>query len=293
MHRSEIQIRDPFVYTDHENGCYYLYGTTDKDCWGTNAEGFDAYRSTDLKEFEGPFPIFRATEDFWANQNFWAPELHRVGEDYYLFATFSKDGESRGTQILKSNSPLGPFVPITEYPVTPQEWLALDGTLYFDKTNQPWMVFCHEWLQVQDGEMCALRLSDDLKTAISEPTLLFHASDAPWCTNSRTSPTHVGEKGYVTDGPCLIRISDGSLLMTWSTHGKSGYCIGISKSSNGEIDGNWSHIGTLFEENGGHGMLFEKLDGSLCFTLHGPNSTPDERPLFFPIQEVNGSLQLL
>lgn len=293
MHRTEIQIRDPFIFTDHEAGCYYLYGTTDKDCWGTNAKGFDAFRSNDLEEFEGPFPIFRTPETFWANQNFWAPELHYVNGNYYLLATFSHNGETRGTQILKASSPLGPFIPISESPITPADWLALDGTLYYDQQNQPWIVFCHEWLQVGDGEMCALRVSEDLKTAVGAPALLFHASDAPWCRNTRSSPTHVGEKGYVTDGPCLFRTPDGTLLMTWSTHGEQGYCVGISRSDNGEITGKWSHVNTLFDENGGHGMLFQGLDGSLKFTLHGPNDTPHERALFFDVAIKNDCLEIL
>ena len=28
LKREEIRIRDPFIYTDTENGCYYMYGTT-------------------------------------------------------------------------------------------------------------------------------------------------------------------------------------------------------------------------------------------------------------------------
>ena len=32
--KSDIRIRDPFIYTDFENKCYYMYGTTDlvDDC---------------------------------------------------------------------------------------------------------------------------------------------------------------------------------------------------------------------------------------------------------------------
>lgn len=28
LKRENIRIRDPFIYTDHENKCYYMYGTT-------------------------------------------------------------------------------------------------------------------------------------------------------------------------------------------------------------------------------------------------------------------------
>ena len=27
--RQDLRIRDPFILTDKENGCYYMYGTTD------------------------------------------------------------------------------------------------------------------------------------------------------------------------------------------------------------------------------------------------------------------------
>ena len=35
------------------------------------------------------------------------------------------------------------------------------------------MVFCHEWLQVFDGQIAAVPLSDDLGEAIGEPEILF------------------------------------------------------------------------------------------------------------------------
>ena len=34
------------------------------------------------------------------------------------------------------------------------------------------MVFCHEWLQVNDGQICAVPLSDNLGKATGEPVIL-------------------------------------------------------------------------------------------------------------------------
>lgn len=42
------------------------------------------------------------------------------------------------------------------------------------------MFFCHEWVQVTDEEICAVRLKNDLRSAEGKPILLFNASDAPW-----------------------------------------------------------------------------------------------------------------
>ena len=48
---------------------------------------------------------------------------------------------------------------------------SLDGTLYVDRSGKPWMVFCHEWLQVGDGQICAIPMSDDLGEAIGDPVI--------------------------------------------------------------------------------------------------------------------------
>ena len=51
----DIQIRDPFIYCDPLSRKYYMYGTTDRDCWGGPGVGFDVYVSDDLQSWEGPF----------------------------------------------------------------------------------------------------------------------------------------------------------------------------------------------------------------------------------------------
>lgn len=68
-----------------------------------------------------------------------------------MFATFALAGEKRGTAILVADRPEGPYEPWSEGPVTPEDWLSLDGTLYVDEAGDPWMVFCHEWVQIQNG----------------------------------------------------------------------------------------------------------------------------------------------
>ena len=79
-----------------------------------------------------------------------------------MFASFIGKGYNRGTAVLKSERPEGPFLPHSEGAVTPRTG-CLDGTLYIDENKQPWIVFCHEWVQIIDGAVCAARLSDDLK----------------------------------------------------------------------------------------------------------------------------------
>jgi hypothetical protein len=203
-----------------------------------------------------------------------------------MFASFKDEGRRRATHILTADSPLGPFAPLGAEAVTPPDWECLDGTLFVEN-GQPWIVFCHEWVQVKDGEMCALALSPDLKTPLGAPQRLFCASEAPWVI-----ALHPGD--YVTDGPFLYRAANGELLLVWSSFGDQGYAMGIARSTSGTLRGPWQQDAQpLFAKDGGHGMLFRTFSGKLMVTLHTPNLTPHERPVFMELAEDKGQLHVV
>ncbi|MGB2312478.1 MAG: hypothetical protein ACPH4K_03555, partial [Flavobacteriaceae bacterium] len=79
----------------------------------------------------------------------------------------------RGTQIFVAHSPLGPFLPFENKPHTPENWMALDGTLYVED-NKPYMIFCHEWVEIVDGSMDYNQLSSDLSKPVGDPIKMFH-----------------------------------------------------------------------------------------------------------------------
>ena len=272
MRANEIHLRDPFVLL-HE-GKYYLFGTA--------GPGFDVWVSEDLEEFEGPFPAFRAPEGFWGTRDFWAPEVHFHDGAFYMFASFIGDGYNRGTAILRSERPEGPYLPWSGEAVTPKDWMCLDGTLTVED-GVPYMVFCHEWVQIQDGTVCAMPLTKDLRAAAGSPAELFSAKSAGW-----TDPSC--GVNYVTDGPFLFRDEEG-LWMFWSSFRDDGtglqYAEGVALSKNGVL-GPWEHREPLFERDGGHGMIFRDKQGKLNFVLHRPNVGPLERPRFFPLEKKDG-----
>jgi arabinan endo-1,5-alpha-L-arabinosidase len=286
-HVSEIHIRDPFVLPIDAEKLYYLYGTRGSEAWTSSATGIDYYTSSDLETWEGPFPAFRPPSGFWADRNFWAPEVHFYQGRYYMFASFKAEGVPRGSQILAADSPKGPFLAISEGAITPPDWECLDGTFFLDAKQQAWIVFCHEWVQVGDGEICAMPLSYDLKTATAAPSLLFRASEAPWAEELNSK----GRRGYVTDGPWMHRLDNGELLMFWSSFCHGDYAVGIAKSASGELLGPWEQIAKpLYEGDGGHCMTFRGFDGQLYVAFHRPNPNPNERPQFLPLVENGDSL---
>lgn len=279
MKLNEINIRDPFILP--YEGKYYMYGTRAKNTWASNTQknGFDVYVSTDLINWSEPVSIFEGSDAFWGKYNFWAPEVHYYKGKFYLFASFKSDTVHRGTAILISDTPDGVFTEHSNGAITPSNWECLDGTLYLEGET-PYMVFCHEWTQIKDGEMCAVKLSSDLKEAVGEPFTLFKASTPPWAYDIRN-----GEGCYVTDGPFLMNVEN-ELICIWSSFSKGEYVEAIARSDNGKIDGNWAiDKKLLFEKDGGHGMVFTDFSGNLNFVYHTPNDTPNERPVIKKISK--------
>ena len=272
MKRDRINIRDPFILPSPEDGLYFMYGTTAMN----KAPCFELFVSRDLEEFDGPFPLFSPPDGFWADERFWAPEVHRWRGAYCMFATMGASAAGLlGTQVLRTDTPRGPFVPVSDHPLTPRSWRSLDGTLFADETGA-WMIFCHEWVQIGDGSVELMPLAPDLSAPAGEPRTLFHASEAPWVRPVRRGC-------FVTDGPFVFRHADGGLRMLWSSFGEGGYAVGMAYSEGG-IAGPWRHFPEpLYHADGGHAMIFRKFDGSRCLAFHSPNRAPLERACFLPL----------
>lgn len=162
-----------------------------------------------------------------------------INGSYYMFATFKDTTITGGTAILKADHPLGPFTLQSNKQITPADWECIDGTFYVSPDGTPYMIFVHEWVQISDGSICAVKLSNDLKHSISEPQLLFHASEAASWIVTIDNKNRPG-KHYVTDSPFLYRTSSGRLLLLWSSFGKEGYTQAIACSDN-DLDGNPAH----------------------------------------------------
>ncbi len=290
--RTDFRIRDPFVLAD--NGTYYLYES--KPWFGGN--GVSVRTSTDLARWSERKPAMVVPKGVPVTA-VWAPEVHKYAGAYYLFTTLTETKGSapiqamdpkaqeknltpRGTWVFKSESPLGPFTPVKMGPVPPKEWMTLDGTLYVED-GQPYMVFCHEWCQVENGRMCYAPLAQDFASFTAPPKTLFAARDA------------MPGASHVTDGPFFYRSpKNGDLYMIWSNFIKGhGYCVLLRKSTTGKLAGPWTKDEILYGKNGGHGMLFRTFGGKLLLTLHQPNSGDAERMKLFEIDDTGHTLRLV
>lgn len=283
MKCSEINIRDPFIVL--ENGTYYMYGTRAAN-FGNNTGGFDVYTSADLEVWGEPIPCFDS-DKYGMNRGVnWAPEVHAYRGSYYMLATFTQENGLKGTCVLKSDSLTGPFEPHGDVLLTPAEWECLDGTLYVSPSGTPYLVFCHEHMQIIDGTICYVELSEDLTHPVGAPTLLFRASESGCCDAYPMS----GNDHYVTDGPFMYRSGTGELFMIWSSFIGGAYVELAVKFANGTLGCDFVHMPPLYTKDGGHGMLFSAADGRLCFTFHSPNASGQEHPCFLEIEDRGDAL---
>ncbi len=282
MKCSDINIRDPFILV--EDGKYYMYGTRATD-FGYNTGGFDVYVSENLVDWSKPHECFNSELNGMNRGVNWAPEVHKVGDDYFMFATFTRnDVDLRGSFVLKADNPLGPFKPHSKGPITPKDWECIDATLYINKEGKPYLVFVHEHTQIIDGTMCYAKLSDDLTELAGEAVTMYKASSPYWADPFEE------DKHFVTDGPFMYRSKTGELLMLWSTFVDEKYTECLVKFNGGEIGMDFEHLPLLIKDDGGHGMVFKSVDDKLYLTYHSPNETDYERPYFVEIEDIGDNL---
>ena len=266
LNLKDIIMRDPFVFVDTIAKKYYIQASS-----GDN-QSFTVYESKNLDKWKSIGKSFVASQSFWGKSDFWAPDMFEYAGRYYMIATFSAPGYKRGCSILVSDSPEGPYAPLVNKPITPPGWSCLDGTLVIDN-NEPYLLYCHEWIQAIDGQVCIQKLSSDLTTTVGDPVVLFNASSASWVGDISSGSV----TGKVTDAPFIYRVSDKEVYMIWSSFAKKDgkYSIGLARSATGSIFGPWQQSAApLNDDDGGHAMFFKDLNGDLKISYHAPNTYP-------------------
>jgi len=289
---ADIHWRDMCIYPDPVSKTYYMVGP--------GRRGVRLYTSKDLLNWYGPRQIYEAPKDVWGDvpiKSIWAPELHSYKGKYYLFLTFDTENKlqeqwrewyprvTRGSQILVSDSLTGPYKTFQNHSTTPVDMMALDATLWVED-GVPYMVFCHEWVQISNGAVCKVQLKQDLSETVGETVTLFHATEASWSKSNKKMGNNV------TDGCFLYKGKTGKLYMLWASFSDGGYTEGIAISESGKLDGPWAQQDEpLYKRDGGHGMIFTTFDGKLMMVLHSPNDKVS-RPRIFEMEDTGNTLQV-
>lgn len=292
-----IRLSDPFVFADSASQTYYMTGT-----------GGMLWKSKNLATWDGPVMPYKINPDSWMGPRpmVWAAEIHKYKDKYYFFATFTNTSVNidtvagniinrRACHVLVSDKPDGPYVPMSDPTYLPAEKPTLDATLWIDKDNKPYMVYCHEWLQNRDGTVEKIQLKSDFSGTLGKEKVLFRASESPW--SRETTDDGSVKPNMVTDGPFLFYTSTGRLGMIWTSWIRDIYTQGVAYSMSGTLDGPWvQEPEPITPPNFGHGMLFKTFDGKQLMVLHSHKKVGNRVtriPHFFLVSLEGNRLKLL
>jgi hypothetical protein len=297
---SGIPVRGPSILADSDSRTYYLYT-------GADGGAVVCYTSKDLASWEGPVSVFVVPAGSWANPAEGArdPEVHAYRGRYYLFATLSnrdkvikKPPESwrvnsmQGVQLFVSESPQGPFAAApgsANQPYTPEDFVALDGTLFVDG-DLAYLVYVHDWTQVVDASIEAIHLKADLTAPAGEALHLSKASDAPWLRQQTTTSRE--PRYYPAGGPFLYRTRNGTLLMTWTSYWRGKAAVVLARSLTGTVRGPWRQSGMLLAGGSASGTIFRSFDGRLMLLVHQPGQDGAARARLVELEDTGDTLRI-
>ena len=293
----EIRMRDSFVVA--HNGIYYLYGTIGER---VGEKRLYVYKSKDLKMFRHPEVIFTLEKDSWGKDELWAPEVHFFNGKWYLFVSIMGKNGLRGTQIAVSDAPDGEFIPVANRPATPLHQSCIDGTLYVEN-GTPYIVYSRDWPDnfveekgVYIGQIFAQELSLDLSEPVGEPFLLFESDKAPISAGRPAKHPFLDKEEvvrYGSDGPFLHTLKNGRLVLLWSPIPDNNYIVASAYSDNG-IKGEWIHnTEAIFDQHGGHAMVFTDFEGKLRMSFHWPEANMQERTRLLTVKETETSFEVI
>jgi arabinan endo-1,5-alpha-L-arabinosidase len=189
-------------------------------CTSGNApSGFAIHTSSDLVKFTYANHIFPSGhKPSWAIGDFWAPELHRIGDKYVAYFTARHSDGKLSVGAAFADSPLGPYTDLGAPLVHDAGMGMIDANAFVDETGTPYLVW------KADGN------------AAGQPTPIYGqglTADGRSLTGSRVTliTNDLGWEGGVVEGPWVVR-HGGRYYMFYSGNAfyNGTYAVGVARA---------------------------------------------------------------
>lgn len=265
-----LPIADPYIL--YYNDCYYAYGT--------NAQGFAVYLSSDLKHWRRNEVMALSPEDSWGDKGYWAPEVYYIPslKKFYMYYTVNEQ-----VCVATSDSPEGPFVQDVKKPLWGVE-KNIDPSLFIDSDGKAYLYF----VRFTGGNViwCA-ELNADLKS-LKEETLTK-------CIEAREGWER--KQAVVAEGPSVLKRDGVYYLLYSANHFESrDYAVGYATASSPM--GPWKKypgnpiLRRDSEKAGGlvgtgHGAPFPGKDGKYRYVYHAHANQTEVQPRSSYIKDMN------
>ncbi len=166
-------LADPHVFKDTD-GTYYMYVT---------GLGYPCFSSKDLVNWKYETNVFRKNTAKWATRSFWAPEVIKVGDKYYLHYTAAREDDIKHIGVAVSNSPTGPFVDMDNKPFIDNGTKGtIDSHVFIDDDGRTYMYYSNamstnpvpELGWKKRSEIFVVEIKPDFSGFLSEPVMLIY-----------------------------------------------------------------------------------------------------------------------
>lgn len=210
---------DPFVFKD-SNGIYYCYVT---------GKGFPVFLSKDLVKWaKASSNSFPSSNYKWATDNFWAPEIVKSGNMYYMHYTGKDSDGIMKIGMAKSSSPLGPFEDVSDKPFLDRDdKSSIDSHIFFDDDGKAYMYFANDMstnyvteIGKKRSEIWVIEVKPDLSDTIGTAKMLFYPTQ-DWEYSSSNS-------SYWNEAPTMIKRNGIYYLMYSANCYCSNYSVGYA-----------------------------------------------------------------
>lgn len=260
--KQEIFFADVTIYV--EGGKYYLSGSRGSR---GGPSGFAFLESKDLKTWSVPKNsndsigmILTMGDHTYGEKGFWAPQIFKAGDTYYLTYTANEH-----TAIAQSKSLLGPYRQKEVGPID-DSGKNIDSYIFKDDDDKYYFYS----VRLNNGNYLWASEFDMAKGKIKSETLTkcFDQTE-PWeaTPNYKSAP--------IMEGPTVMKLKDKYYLFYSANHFLNidysvGYAVADSpygpwiKQKNSPI----IHRSIIGENGSGHGDFFVGLNGQLYYVYH-------------------------
>ena len=300
-----VTMGDPFIL-HASDGKFYMYGTTDYTFMD-----YRVYESEDLAHWTYKGKCFEPQDNTWTTDMFWAPEVYENdGKFYMLHSSNWKDNPNKELEnfrlgVAVSDSPLGPFVEMSDSPIFDPGYPIIDANLYFAEDGKIYLYYsrcCYKHpveselsaklraegraKEVEESWIYGVELKPDLSGVIGEPVLLL----CPPKTLDDPQSSWEDLSALAGEGEAIRRWNEGSFLfkhgdtyyMMYSTNYWRGkhYAVGYATSKDPLGPFTKSEHNPVLQKDGdvyctGHNMVLTMPNGDMYCVYHGRTAKTD------------------
>jgi len=316
-----VKIADPFVLREPD-GTYFMYGTG-----GRGRTAYPAFRSTDLVQWTPLGHVYeRNPATAWCTDFFWAPEVYRVKDLYYMvYSAQWRDNPNNEKENFRigaavSDKPTGPFRDIRNAPLFDPGYPAIDANVLFTPEGRAFLYYskcCYkhpveselaQWArksgkfqEIEESWIYAIEIRPDFSGVLGEPFLALRppvSLSDPASKWEDLSVTTGEVNRRWTEGPCAF-FHQGTYYLMYSANHFAGenYALGYAtaKSPKGPfVKAANNPILRKDTDRGGavsgpaHNCLTKSPDGSewICLYAGRTKATGAERVLLMDRMEI-------